>query len=94
MREFARILIQNYFCMSCFIFSVSILRVEGVRVIVWGKFSPGLNCLGDIPMVGGSLPPPPTWRWGQISVHYLENDQKLYLKKQVVLLKVRSDIKT
>ena len=30
---------------SCFHFADSILRVEILRVIVRGKFSPGLNCL-------------------------------------------------
>ena len=34
--------------MSFFLFTNSILRVEMLRVIVRGKFSPGLNCPGDI----------------------------------------------
>ena len=34
--------------MSCCLFADSILRVETLRVIVRGKFSPGLNCLEDI----------------------------------------------
>ena len=54
-REFDRILIQNYFYMSCFLFSVSILRAKWLRVIVWGKFSPGLNFLEDISMERGFL---------------------------------------
>jgi hypothetical protein len=46
--EFARIPIQNSFYMFCFLFSVSILRTEQLRVIVRGKFSLGLCCLEDI----------------------------------------------
>jgi len=41
--------------MSCFLFSVSILRAEWIRLIVRGKLSPGLNCLEDISMVRGFL---------------------------------------
>ena len=47
---FARIPIQNSFYMSCFLFSVSILYVELLRVIAQGKFSPGLTFLEDVPV--------------------------------------------
>ena len=47
---------------------VSILRVELLRVIVRGKFSPGLNFLKDISMGRGISP----WRWGHISWSYLK----------------------
>ena len=50
MGEFSRIPIQNYFYVSCFLFPISIPRVELLRVIVLGKFSPGLNCIEDISM--------------------------------------------
>ena len=39
--------------MSCFLFSVSILCVELLRVIVRVKFSPGLNFLEDKSVGGG-----------------------------------------
>ena len=55
LRKFARILTQNYFYMPCFLFSVSILCAEWLRVIVRGKFSLGLNCLEDISMARGFL---------------------------------------
>ena len=48
LREFARILNQNSFYMSCFLFSVSILHAEWLRAIVQGKFSQELNCLDNI----------------------------------------------
>jgi len=54
-REFARILIQNSFYRSCFLFSVSILRQEWLKVTVRGKFSLGLNYLEDTSMVRGFL---------------------------------------
>ena len=40
--------------MSYFLFTNSILGVEILRVIVQGKFSPGLNCTEDI-SVGGDF---------------------------------------
>ena len=55
LEEFARILIQKSSYISCFLFSVSILRVELLRIIVWGKFSPGLNCLEDVSAETGFL---------------------------------------
>ena len=42
--------------MSCFLFSVSILRVELLRVNVRGKFLPVFNCLEDI-CVGREISP-------------------------------------
>jgi hypothetical protein len=53
---------------SCFLFADSILCVEMLKVIVRGKFSPGLNCLENI-SVGrrGFL-----LSWSQISLRYLE----------------------
>ena len=36
------------FCVPCFLISVSILRLEMLRVIIQGKFSLGLNFLEDI----------------------------------------------
>ena len=52
--EFVRIPIENSFYISCFLFFFSILRVELLRVIILGKFSPRLNCLirGYIPGEG------------------------------------------
>ena len=38
-------LLYEILLMFCFPFCISILRVEILRVIVQGKFSPGLNCL-------------------------------------------------
>ena len=43
--KFARIPIGNYFYISCFLFSVSILRVKFFRVIVRGKFSLKMDSL-------------------------------------------------
>jgi len=48
-----------------------------LKVIVWGKFSPGLNCPDDISVGSGVFPR----RWSQISWRYLNNDQKLNTKK-------------
>jgi hypothetical protein len=53
--EFARIPKQNSFYMSCFLFFVSISRVELLRVIVRGKFSPRLNCPENISVERGFL---------------------------------------
>ena len=55
LRGFARILIKIFFCISCFLFSVTILHAEWLKIIVRGKFSPGLNCLEDISKVKGFL---------------------------------------
>ena len=38
-------LIYGILLMSCFLFSVSVLRLETLGVIVRGNFSPGLDCL-------------------------------------------------
>ena len=38
---------------SGFLFADLILRMEMLRVIDWGNFSPGLNCLKGIPMERG-----------------------------------------
>ena len=46
LREFLYNLFFLY--MSCFLFSVSILHAEWLKIIVRGKFSSGLNCLEDI----------------------------------------------
>jgi hypothetical protein len=70
--KFARIPKQNSFKMSCFLFSISILRVELLRLIFRGKFSPVLNCLEDISVVRCISP----LRWGQISWHYLKTIRK------------------
>jgi len=53
--ECVRIAKQNPFYMSCFLFSVSILRMELRKVNVLHKFSPGLNCLEDISVGRGFL---------------------------------------
>ena len=45
LQEFAKIFMQNPFYMSCFLFSVSILRADWLKLIVLGKFFLGLNCL-------------------------------------------------
>jgi hypothetical protein len=56
---FFQILLRILFICLAFSFSVSILRVELLRVIVWCKFSPRLNYLDDISMGRGISP----WRW-------------------------------
>ena len=38
----------RFLYISCFLFTDSILGVKMLRVIVWGKFSPGLNGTKDI----------------------------------------------
>ena len=53
--EFTSILIQFFF-MSCFPFSVSILGVELLKVIVRGKVLPGLNCREAISVGDSFLP--------------------------------------
>ena len=55
LQEFARIHIQYSVYISSFLFSVSILRTEWLRVIVRGKFSPGLGRLEEISIVRGFL---------------------------------------
>jgi len=55
---------------SCFLFSVTILRTEWLTIIVRGKFSPGLNCVVYIFMV-------------LVSLHYLKNRLEIKQKKQV-----------
>ena len=79
LRKFSRILVQKSFYVSCFLFFVSILRAEWIRVIFRGTFSPRLICLYDISMVRGFLHGDGVrFPW-----HYLKNDQKLNEKKQV-----------
>jgi len=46
--DFAIVFIRNSFYISYFLFAASILHMELLRVIVVGKFSPGLNCLEEI----------------------------------------------
>ena len=46
--EFGKNPIQNAFYISCILISVSMLRVELLKVIVRGKFSPIFNFLEDI----------------------------------------------
>ena len=88
-REFARILIQNSFYRSCFLFSVSILREERLKVTVRGKFSLGLNYPGDTSMVRGFF-----CGDGVIfSENILKNDQKYSKTTSLFQLKVRSNIK-
>ena len=67
LQEFVKILLQNYFYMSCLLFSLSILRAERLRIIIRDDCSSGLNFFGE-----GVFP----WRWGQIFWHYLKNNQK------------------
>ena len=90
LREFARILIKNSFYMSCFLFSVLILRAEWLRVIFLGKFSPGLKCLEDIYKVKGFH------RGGLVRFLALfKKRSEIKHKEQVFFhLKVRSSIKT
>ena len=45
---FDEIPIRNSFYLYYFLFADSILHVEMLMVIVWGKFSLGLNCLNDL----------------------------------------------
>ena len=58
----------KFLFISCFLITDSILGVEMLKVIVRGKFSPGLNCSDDISMGMGFS--------RQISWRYLKNDQK------------------
>ena len=55
-------LYTKFLYLSCFIFTDSILRMEVLRVIVQGKFSPGLNCPEKISVGRGIFPR----TWGQI----------------------------
>ena len=48
----------KFFSNVCFLFPVSILSVETLRVIVQGKFLPGWNCIEDV-SVGRGISP---WR--------------------------------
>ena len=75
--------------MSCFLFSVSILREERLKVTVRGKFSLGLNYLEDTSMVRGFL------RGDGVifSENILKNDQKYSKKTSLFQLTVRSNIK-
>ena len=72
-----------------FSFPSQFYALEFLRIFVHGKFSPGLNCLKDISVARRIHP----WRWGHVSWHHLENDQKLNKKGKFFQLKVRSNIK-
>ena len=75
--DFARILIRDSFYMSSFLFSVSVLGVELLRVIVQDKFSLGLNCVGDIFCGEGYF----SMGVQQDFLALFQNDQKLNKKK-------------
>ena len=62
--ELAKIPKQNsFFDISCFLFSVSILLIELLRVIVLNKFSMGLNYSEDIFVLEGIS----SWSWVRFS---------------------------
>jgi hypothetical protein len=63
--KFVRIPIQFFF-MSCFFFTNSIVGMEMLRVIVQGEFSPGLNCQEDISVRMEIFP----WKWSRVSWRY------------------------
>ena len=63
--------------LSCFLFTDSILRVEVLRVIVWGKLLPLVNCPDDISLRRGIF----SWRRNQISWRYWKN-----LKRKEIIM--------
>jgi hypothetical protein len=55
LEKFSRFPTQNSFYLSYFLFANSISHVETLRVIVRGKFSPGLNCLEGLSVGRGDF---------------------------------------
>ena len=79
--EYARVPIRNL-CMYCFLFADSILHVDILKVVVRGKFPPGLNCTEDI-SVGRSIF---LGKWSQIPYPPPPPPQHLALYAKVLIL--------